>query len=416
MGVYGWLLVGIWSAGLVHPAFAQPAPACSTEDADAVLASRALVREGFEGVYVCVQDGEALVQFEDRLYRYPVRGMHEVRQLVEEYLGGSVVTVALVPHRLGVPLGTFRFPRMGGRTESAVEARLDVPRRRGPGTALNPSRFKLEVVAHPQLAALFGNVDEPVKLRVSAAPALSASLWRGMSLTGQVVLDLVNEIDGGPKLYPGIIAARQLVRLPGATFATITAGHFTAERYGLDATVQTYMLGGRLMGMARVGRTGFARLEEGTWFYGPVDVTTAQASLGAVVLPQYALTAHVGYGRYLRGDEALTFGLNRRFGEVQMGFQGIVAGDELNLEARIVLPLFMSQHARPQRLRFRTADRFPWAYRYRRVTRIAEDYATAPGAPEVLGPLNPAFFRYLLSREARSEREEFERVRDRSGL
>lgn len=410
VGVVG-VLICLAPLLLAQHASAQRAAACSTPSSDAVLAERALVRAGFEGVYVCVENGEAVVHYEDRVYRYAVEGMRAVRETVESFLGADVVTVALVPHRLGLPLGTYRFPRRQLGMLGAVEPLLGVRPRPTAGAVRNPNRFKLDAVLHPELEALFGNFDEAVQLRVGLAPALSVSLWPGMDLTGQLVFSIVNEIDDASPLQPGILAVSQSARLPYATFATLTAGYFTNNRYGLDARVQTFALNGRLHATARVGRTGFATYQDQTWFYGPLDVTTAHLDVGAVLLPQYALTAEVGYGQYLLGDRSFTFGLHRRFGEVQMGFRGLAGGDDLNVEARIVLPLPIAEHARPGRIRARTADRFPWAYRYRRLTRIGESYETAPGAPEWLGPLNPAVFRHLLQREVDADQEALESAR-----
>ena len=417
MRAYRCAFVVAWAVSLVAPAAsAQRAPECSPAGMDVELAERALVREGFEDVYVCVVSGEAVVHFEDRIYRYPVTGLQAVRKALEPFLSAGVVTVALVPHDRGVPLGTWRFPRFQPETAAAVEAQLGVRPRPTTGRKRNSQRFRVDLVVHPEVDALLGSVDDAVMLRLAVAPALTTSLWTGMELTGQVVVSLIDEIGDTEWVRPGIVAASQTVRLPANTFATLSAGYFSNERYGLDMLLRHYALNGRVFAAGRVGRTGFARLQDGTWFYGPANTTTAQVSAGAVVLPQPALTAEVGYGRYLLGDDALTFGLSRRFGQVQMGFLGILAGDDLNLEARIVLPLPMPRHLRPMPFRPRVADRFAWAYRYRRLTQSAESYETAPGAPDLLGPLNPAVFRPLLQQEVNAEREAVERARADRGL
>ena len=93
------------------------------------------------------------------------------------------------------------------------------------------------------------------------APTLEVSCWKGMRLTAQLEVPIYN--DGYPdmynKIHPGFIGVSQTVRLPYNIWGTLTVGHFSSERYGVDMKISHRFIRDNRFGIeGRVGYTGAA--------------------------------------------------------------------------------------------------------------------------------------------------------------
>ena len=207
---------------------------------------------------------------------------------------------------------------------------------------------------------------------------------------------MLSETQGAdPSVRPGILALHQRLRLPGATFARVSAGRFTRDRYGVDVSATSYLANGRLAVSAQAGRTGFADFDGTRLLYSALDLTTYSAGVEAVVLPRYALTVGAEVERYLSEKTGVRGEIARQFGETRIGFFGTWTEserteDQFNVGGRIAFALPMARHARPGRVRARLADRMTIEYRYRRLTEGTPSYEVVPDPTDPLGPLNPS--------------------------
>ncbi len=341
-----------------------------------------------------------MVTYENRRFRYDVRALEEVTRIVTAHLDG-VDRVQLLPTRNGVPLVGVSLPARpdSGAALNASTLTATLAPDAFPGATTAPSTLKLDLVLHPYIGFGFGDFDDPVRLDLGVAPAVDVNLWDGLSVTAQIIVPFVEETDvlyGGVR--PGILAAHQELRLPLSTFARVSAGRFTRQRYGLDLTTTTYAANGRVSLTLRAGRTGFAAFDGGSWLYSAPDVTTYSARLDGIVLPQYGLGAGVTVGRYLSEEPGVRADLYRSFGEATVGVFALTSEGNPNVGGRLLIPLPVHRHLPPGRVRARLADSFELEYRYRRVPGEAPDYDTTvePWAP--LGPLNPALLPYHVRR------------------
>lgn len=384
-----------------QPTPPAPAACASAPSASASAAVDALAAAGFEAVGACVDGAVATVTYENRLYAYDLRALDAVVRIASAHLP-DVERLRLAPTRNGVPLVQVDAPTAdqtgpGGLDSSALDPSLRPPPL--PDRTADPTQFTLDLVLHPRVGFGFGDFDDPVRLDLAVAPALQANLWRGMSLTAQVVVPLVEETDALERgVRPGIVAAHQEVRLPFSTFARVSAGLFTRQRYGLDVTTTTFFAGGRAAVTLRAGQTGFAALDGGTWLYSDPDVTTYSVRADAYLLPQYGLGAGVTYGRYLSEEPGVRADLYRSFGNATVGVFALTSEDNPNVGGRLVLPLPVRRHARPGRVRARLANTVELEYRYRRVPGEAPDYDTTVEPWTPLGPLHPSLLPYLSRR------------------
>jgi len=354
----------------------------------------ALVAEGFEAVGACIEGSRAVVTYENRRYRYDVRAIEAVSQAAATHLDG-ISSLRLVPTRTGISLSTIDLPASeGALVPEATSAELAIPSSL-PDTQNSPW-LKLDAVLYPVIRAQFGDFDNPVRADIELNPTLETALWPGATATAQLIIPVVSDVqDSDPSVRPGILALHQHVRLPGATFARVSAGRFTRDQYGVDISATSYLAEGRVAVSARAGRTGFSRFDGTRLLYSALNLTTYSAGIEAVVMPRYALTVGAEVERFLSEKTGVRGEIARQFGETRIGFFGTRtesdrSEDQYNVGGRITFALPMARHARPGRVRARLADRMEIEYRYRRVTEPTRGYEVVPVPTDALGPLNPS--------------------------
>ena len=397
--------IRLFAAALVSLSVqASAQPTCSATDARAVALAEALLADGFESVGVCTDGARARVTLENRRYRYDVRALEEVAEAAR-WVG--LDRLQLVPTRAGIALTSIEtaVPAEGAPLDpastSAEVARSEdlPPTRRGPW-------LRLDAVLYPVVRAEFGDFDTPVRADVELNPTLQTALWPGATATAQLVVPLLSEVQGSDgSVRPGILALHQRARV-GTVFARLSAGRFTRDRYGVDAQATAFTLNGRLAVTGRVGRTGFAQLNDGRVDYTALNQTTYGVGLEAVASPRYGLTVGAELERFLSGATGVRAELGRVFGETHVAFFGTVVGDTFgtltdgdpNVGGRITFALPIAKHARPGRLRARLADRMAIEYRYRRLGTGTPAYDVEPGPPSTLGAFHPALLEARLRR------------------
>ncbi|HMB93803.1 MAG TPA: YjbH domain-containing protein [Rhodothermales bacterium] len=393
---------------LSSKAVAQDQPSHLSE-----LVSRALVDKGFENVSVAEDPGRVVATFENRIYRYDARGMQEAIKAITPLLEDTFQLI-LIPRRKGIRLGAVSVPvrsyyafKRGEISKdvfiSSIEVSLDLPNNTELGRSgkANKTAFRTDVLVRPQFVAEFGNFDDPVESQINLVPEVSLFLWQGASLTAQLILPIQNELaEQGNYVRPGLLTMNQTVRAPGNIFASMTLGYFTRNRYGLDSEARAYAFNGRLAAGIRAGYTGYLSYEAGEWLYGDLDALTYSADIAYQVLPQYNFTLRGTYAKFLFGDTGWRLDAHRSFGEVEIGLFGMLADTRASSNAgvRITIPLPFSKHAKPARLRARTAEQFQWEYRYRNLPLEGKQYASGGALSDFWGHLTPTFLKNRLAK------------------
>ncbi len=401
---------------------AVPCEALAQPASPAALLEQALAAHGFENVSAIIGDERVTVTYENRRYRDEVRALDEAARLALPHVPpGSRLT--LVPQRRGLPLlavsmnageedgdamyaaaerhataethgsgdhaprsTTTRVPSFDVSTDVAANwnAIKHRPRRNG-------SFGRFDLVLHPQFSGFFGDRQDAFQTQMNVAPELTIALRKGLSLSAAVILPLQNDLErDGDFVRPGVMAINQTFRLPRSTFVSLTAGYFTRNRYGLDAEAAVYLAGGRWLLSARAGYTGYASFRKGTWTYGSPDVLTFSAGVERF-LPRYTTSLHARFERYLLEDVGVRFGVDRAFGEITLGFFGLVTSDGDNVGVRFSVPLFVRKYGRPARLRVRPPRAFPWEYRYQGLPQTGLDYRVTNRADRLWDELPPRF-------------------------
>jgi hypothetical protein len=361
----------------------------------------ALSRNGFENVAVFEDSLDLMVAYENRIYRYEVRAALEVLRHASAFKTTQTRCV-LIPQRRGIPVAAIiadlQACRLGTGGKMVEPCVVDVAMSAEPYWAklkhnpgANPAAGKIDVLVHPQFRAQFGNLVNTVESQVNLAPAVSTSLWKGMSLSGQWIFPLQNELGyEGDFSRPGLLTVNQTVRLPRNAFVSGTAGYFTQHRYGTDLEVSKYWRNGRWATGVNIGCTGFAAYLKGVWYYSNMDTWTGFL-FGQYRFPGLDFTVKATYGKFVYRDRGFRFDVIRQFGEVRVGFFTLKTTGGRNGGFSFSIPIFPSKRLAPARIRISPAMAFPWSYWYSGFTDTGIQYETANSVDEFIRDANPDF-------------------------
>lgn len=375
---------GIVLGGILLVLAAGPAQVSGQTRAPSEAAS-ALQQAGFEGVRVAEGSDGWVLAFENRRYRYDVRALEAAEAVVPE-------ASRLVLYRRGWPLVALAEADGVWRLQEVAPAGLAGPTRA-------PARWKLDLVLRPQLAAEFGNFDDPVESQINLVPEAELLLWKGARVLAQLIVPLQNELgEEGDEVRPGLLTMGQVWRFPAEIWASAAAGVFTQKRYGLDLEALRFFGRGRLALGARLGYTGYLAYSDREWLYDDLDTITWSLYGTAALWPALGLAARVGVSRFLDGDTGLDVDVRRAFGEVEVAFRGVHTTEGTNAGFTIVVPLPAGRHLAPRRVRPRTAEDLAWTYWYRSLPGVGRTYATGQRLEAFWGDLHPAFLPARLNR------------------
>jgi hypothetical protein len=358
-----------------------------------------LVEKGFENVAVVLEKRHLMVTYENRIYRDEIRAVKAVTSLLLPHVE-DIETVTLIPQHRKIPLLAITIPAENFRSVSngdkplPIEVSLDVDaawRKIGATPRTNSSVFKFDIIVHPQFIASFGDFEEPVKSQINLAPELETTLWKGASLSAQLIIPLQNELgDDGDELRPRLLTFNQTVRFPRQVFASTTVGYFTRNRYGVDFDVKKHFANGRWSLGANIGYTSFAEFVGGAWYYSRIGYLTTLLNAEYRV-PEFDLSFRAMYGRFLFRDSGVRFDVSRQFGEVDIGFFALQTGEGSNVGFNFSVPIFPPKYLKPGRIRVSPARSFSWGYRYKGLPQGGRRYSTGNRLEGFMKRLQPDY-------------------------
>jgi len=331
---------------------------------------RILTGDGFANVAVVIDGRRVAVTYENARYRDPRRALARAAELLLPRLGVGQELV-LVPSVTAIPIISARFSVTERPADESppqpIGVSLDVSDL-PPDLLKRPrasSQFgRVDVVVHPWFEASFGNYDNPIASRTGIAPEVRVAIRRGLVVSGQALFTIQDDLPTGEsRVRPGMITVNQTARLPRSTFVSATAGTFTGNRYGVDLELATYSQNGIWSLGAELGLTGETSYDSQRWSFSRVNAPTALVTAAARV-PRYAVTLHGAAGVFLADRRGARVDITRRFGEFELGWFGVASDRGANGGAMLRVPLPQRQYGKPAPLRIRTAESFPWQYRY----------------------------------------------------
>lgn len=295
-----------------------------------------LVNLGFENVRWTENDNERIYTIENNVYKAQGVGIAKAVDAIQTYgLPKDKVCKLIVTH-LDIPQVALTYrpttendtttvtDRLGWQTSYEVEDSWKEVKKE---KKKNSSRFKVDIVVYPQLSYKNYIITQIYQALFTLNPAVEVSLWKGMKLTGQIIVPVYNDGYGSlqDKTHPGFLTISQRFRLPYNIQAKATLGYFSGNRYGADLRLfRPFKFDERFSLEGRLGYTGIGRWNGFHLGYDRDMVWTW--TVGAnFYWPQYNTEFKLKGEQYLLGEKGVKFEMIRHFRYTSIGFYAVKA-------------------------------------------------------------------------------------------
>ncbi|MBD3181595.1 hypothetical protein GF312_04830 [Candidatus Poribacteria bacterium] len=376
-----------------------------------------LMIKGFEDIRVLTDSKGIIIEYENRIYRYPIRAIKEIMEIISSRMRDET-SVTLIPHNRGLPLYSITFsiveykrlldtkPELNRGINSLWKAFKALTKKPSAncdefqktdtsfdtGREDNSGSFfhrKFNILLIPQFKAVYGAAVEPVKSQFNLVPEINASFWKGMLLTSQLVIPIQNELEPeDDNLRSGLLTLNQVNSWFFNVFTSVTAGYFTQRRYGLDLEIRKYMYNGRWSIGINSGYTGYAAYIDGIWYYSDVGLFTWLMDI-EYWISRIDMKLRYAYGKFLYGDKGWRLDISRRSDEYQLGFFVYKTVGEENVGFTFGLPVPPAKNLHFGSLTLGLAKEFNQEYRYRSYREDGVQYNTGHCVDKFLNGLTP---------------------------
>lgn len=368
--------------------------------------TRQLTGRGYENVIALRQHDTLYIGVENRVYSWEVKAVADIIKGIMPFID-SGGTLSLTCLRTGIPVTTLTISKElvealidGTITPDAfpdsIHARLSSKAYQKTLTNIrrsNPSFNKFDITIAPLFRAQFGNYSHPLEMQLNIVPAVQISFLKGMSLTAEIIFPLYNDLNPeGNYIRPGLVVLNQMFRMPLNFFATLSAGYFTRNQYGLNGEIKKYLLNGKLSLGAMCGYTADAGIIDGQWVYNTTGKVTWFTDVSYRVA-RYDLYLSVGFGQFLAGDLGWRADISRQFGEVSIGLFAIQSNGVTNGGFNFVVPLPPRRYGTKNRVRLRPVSEVPWEYYAKGLPAQGKMYSTGYSVESFIYDLHPDYIR-----------------------
>jgi hypothetical protein len=239
----------------------------------------------------------------------------------------------------------------GSTGEGAVESRVTAATVTADTGRDNSSFGHADVYLRPGLQTQIATETFQLGVGLDLEPELDLPLARGLNLTGRANIPLVGPLRGEETGYDRL-ALNYSFKPTKSLLTRAHLGRFPQRRDGLLIETLWRPENGRFLARTALGlldrRSGGPRT---TGDQKPTFVAEAR-----YYFPQLDLSARVSGGRFLEGDKGLAFGVVRRFGDTEIGFE--IRDTDIGRAALVTLgiPLGPNRVSRPGTFRLRSPD------------------------------------------------------------
>lgn len=264
-------------------------------------------------------------------------------------------------------------------------------------TASRPLNRGVTVVLYPQFTLRNMLLSQIYEVQLNVAPTLHYSAWKGMLLTGQLILPIVNQLSYTDNfIRPGFLTFSQNLILPSLNSLKITAGNFNANRYGVDLRWKKRFQNSRWNLGAAVGLTGRSYFYDNYWNHDSPDYLSWSVKAG-YYLPHYQLRADLQVGQYLAYDKGARMDVYRHFGETTIGAYVVHAGGTTNGGFHFAFPLDPFKRKHKHRIRVMLPSAFDMEYNASNDFVYGRYYETSPDENRSVQDLYPQHINELFN-------------------
>ena len=376
--------------------------------------SRSLVAMGMENVAVIDEPDALYIKFSDNIYRGTFRGLFEaLRLFLDDLKVSKDIVVVLQEDKIPYIALELSDTQMDAYYSgsisfaglmSSVNISYDIDEYEDMFKGIksrNNSSGKVDLILYPQISLNNSWLDKLYGVIINIAPAVEVGLWKGASITGQVIFPIWNNFTGEMDyIRPGMLVFRQEYRFPKNIFMTFNIGNFNNNRMGTDLSFRYTPLNNRWETGINVGVTGSSTFNNGKW-----ELSTWGRTTGSVFFcynePYYNLQFKLSGHRYIYDDYGVRFDCTRHFKEVSIGLYAMISAGETNGGFHFAVPLPGKKRAKRNMIRISAPEYFDWEYGAktgREFNQIPkwQYYETRPDANHSQRYYNPDFIKDML--------------------
>ncbi|MBP1614713.1 MAG: hypothetical protein H6Q13_2161 [Bacteroidetes bacterium] len=287
----------------------------------------ALAKMGFENVSWHEDDKERIFVVENSAYRLNGIGIAKAIDQIQQTGLSKDKNCRLIVLDNNIPQISLYYHSFNDSIPVSDRENWSISYELGDGWAQvknnkkqNSSLYKIDVVLYPEFSFQNYKLSRVYDILLNLSPAIEVSLWKGMKLTGQIIIPIVNDYG---MLYeqvrPGFLTLSQSIRLPKQTFVTTSIGFFNNFRWGIDARAKHFLADERFSLEGRVGYTGRGYFENWAYHHGVKWLITGGLG-GNFYWPKYNTQFSLKAERYLEGEYGMRFDMIRHFRYASIGF------------------------------------------------------------------------------------------------
>ncbi|NDW11546.1 hypothetical protein D0T50_01425 [Bacteroides sp. 214] len=289
-----------------------------------------LIGMGFENVSWTEDEEERVYVLENASYRSGGVGIGKAIDKIQEFGMPENKVCRVIVLDNNVPVISLKYQPVENARETQIATRHDWDVSHDLGDSWekirkqkvkNSSLFKIDVVVYPDFSFQNYIITQIYQVLLNINPAVEISMWKGMKLTGQVIIPVVN--DYGPEykqVRQGYITLAQTMRLPYNTFVTGTVGTFNNNRWGGDLSVKHFIPKNEQFSLeGKIGYTGVSYFKDWVWHASPLKRLTW--TVGAnYYWTKYNTQLSVKVEQYLYGEKGVRVDFMRMFRYAAIGF------------------------------------------------------------------------------------------------
>ena len=288
-----------------------------------------LVKMGFENVRWTDSNNERIYTIENNVYKASGVGIAKAIEVIQKMGMPTDKACKVIVTNLDVPELSITYQpdcndtttegiKKGWQASYDVNGWDDVKKAK----LKNSSRFKVDIVIYPQLSFKNLIITQIYQALFTLNPAIEVSLWKGMKLTGQVIIPVYNDGYGylNDRVKPGFITISQNFRLPYNIKGKATVGYFSSDRYGGDLMLYYPLKWDQRFSIeGRAGITGIGYWD-GFHLHYDRDLSVTWSLGGNFYWPQFNTQFSLKGEQYLMGEKGIKFEMIRNFRYASVGF------------------------------------------------------------------------------------------------
>lgn len=334
-----------------------------------------LTRAGFENVKCVLREDQCYVSLENNTYRWDAMAVSEALDLIGSEINGQA-EINLIILDNGIPQKLVRAD-YHGMAESdtgmidplTFTGRISVSHKTGDAFSelkdldyANPSVGKIDIRIYPQFYFENTRLDKFYETQLNIAPAVEFSLWKGSTVTGQVIIPVQNSLGHeGDHIRPGIVSISQDLRLSDNFMTSLSAGNFTGNIYGAVSTAGINLIDGDFYLEIMAGLVGSSHFIDDEWIHSRLDRFTSSVSL-SWFWSSFNLELKAGGARFVNEDYGLFASALRMFNETSVGLYAQILESGINGGFFFSVPLFCRKRANRKFLRITIPSQYGFTY------------------------------------------------------